>query len=271
MSISVSCGGVGKPPSTPACRRGRRMPSRNALPALLRLVDGHDRPPTRGRSGGVEDLPVGQHIRDRDERPRSMLRSSPRPTREVMHDSERHVAPLFSRLIFSYERKYTRARGEVKRQRSRVPRPRGVGVVGGAHDAAPDRWSRRSTPSCAASTGWPSPSSMCSSRCTTRPVNASACRPLADRVLLSPAGTTHLVTRLERDGMVRREVDPTDRRKWFTVLTVRRRPKPERSPPTHNDVLRRTLLSATSATDRRTLQRVWHRLAKQHPDRVPSV
>ena len=42
---------------------------------------------------------------------------------------------------------------------------------------------------------------------------------LADRVLLSPAGTTHLVTRLERDGMVRREVDPTDRRKWFTVLT----------------------------------------------------
>ena len=42
---------------------------------------------------------------------------------------------------------------------------------------------------------------------------------LADRVLLSPAGTTHLVTRLERDRMVRREVDPTDRRKWFTVLT----------------------------------------------------
>src|SRR5438105_4003115 len=42
---------------------------------------------------------------------------------------------------------------------------------------------------------------------------------LADRVTLSPAGTTHLVTRLERDGLVRREVDPRDRRKWFTVLT----------------------------------------------------
>jgi DNA-binding MarR family transcriptional regulator len=42
---------------------------------------------------------------------------------------------------------------------------------------------------------------------------------LAARVLLSPAGTTHLVTRLERDGLVRREVDPADGRKWFTVLT----------------------------------------------------
>ena len=55
---------------------------------------------------------------------------------------------------------------------------------------------------------------------------------LADRVLLSPAGTTHLVTRLERDGMVRREVDPTDRRKWFTVLTSEGDRTPERS-PTH--------------------------------------
>src|SRR3954470_8533975 len=42
---------------------------------------------------------------------------------------------------------------------------------------------------------------------------------LAERVLLSPAGATHLVTRLERDGLVRREVDPADGRKWFTVLT----------------------------------------------------
>jgi DNA-binding MarR family transcriptional regulator len=36
---------------------------------------------------------------------------------------------------------------------------------------------------------------------------------LADRVMLSPAGTAHLVTRLERDGMVRREADRTDGRK----------------------------------------------------------
>src|SRR5689334_21509913 len=42
---------------------------------------------------------------------------------------------------------------------------------------------------------------------------------LADRAMLSPAGTTHLVIRLERDGLVRREADSEDRRKWFTVLT----------------------------------------------------
>src|SRR5476651_2365173 len=42
---------------------------------------------------------------------------------------------------------------------------------------------------------------------------------LAQQVLLSPAGTTHLVTRLERDRLVRREVDPADGRKWFAVLT----------------------------------------------------
>jgi len=43
---------------------------------------------------------------------------------------------------------------------------------------------------------------------------------LARQVMLSPAGTTHLVTRLERDGLVRRAVDPADRRRWFTVLTT---------------------------------------------------
>lgn len=42
---------------------------------------------------------------------------------------------------------------------------------------------------------------------------------LGEQVMLSPAGVTHLVTRLERDGLVRREVDPSDRRKWYTVLT----------------------------------------------------
>ena len=79
---------------------------------------------------------------------------------------------------------------------------------------------------------------------------------LADRVLLSPAGTTHLVTRLERDRLVRREVDPTDRRKWFTVLTERGRsraasrpPHPQRRPatdPVRRDIARRTPDAAPS-------------------------
>ena len=40
---------------------------------------------------------------------------------------------------------------------------------------------------------------------------------------------------------------------------------------THNDVLRRTLVSATSAAERRTLQRVWQRLAAQQRARVPTL
>ena len=94
---------------------------------------------------------------------------------------------------------------------------------------------------------------------------------LADRVLLSPAGTTHLVTRLERDGKVRREVDPTDRRKWFTALTPKGDRTLREARRTHNDVLRRTFFSATSPTDRRTLQRVWRRLAAENGDRLPSA
>jgi len=88
---------------------------------------------------------------------------------------------------------------------------------------------------------------------------------LADRVLLSPAGTTHLVTRLERDRLVRREVDPTDRRKWFTVLTAKGDRALQAARRTHNDVLRRTLLADTSPTERRTLRRIWQRLAERQP------
>jgi DNA-binding MarR family transcriptional regulator len=90
---------------------------------------------------------------------------------------------------------------------------------------------------------------------------------LADRVLLSPAGITHLVTRLERDGMVRREVDPTDRRKWFTVLTEDGDLALSAARRTHNHVLRQTLLAATTPTERRTLRRLWQRLADEqlHP------
>jgi DNA-binding MarR family transcriptional regulator len=83
---------------------------------------------------------------------------------------------------------------------------------------------------------------------------------LADMVLLSPAGTTHLVTRLERDGFVRREVDPTDRRKWFTVLTDGGDDALRAARRTHNEVLRRSVLAVTSPADRRTLQRLWDRL-----------
>jgi DNA-binding MarR family transcriptional regulator len=95
---------------------------------------------------------------------------------------------------------------------------------------------------------------------------------LAERVLLSPAGTTHLVTRLERDRLVRREVDPTDRRKWFTVLTAKGDRALQAARRTHNDVLRRTLLTDTTRDERRILRHIWQRLAERqrHPLSLPE-
>jgi DNA-binding MarR family transcriptional regulator len=89
---------------------------------------------------------------------------------------------------------------------------------------------------------------------------------LAERVMLSPAGVTHLVTRLERDRKVRREVDPADRRKWFTVLTAEGDTTLRAARRTHNDVLRRTVLAAMTPSERQTLRRLWHRLSEQQDE-----
>ena len=93
---------------------------------------------------------------------------------------------------------------------------------------------------------------------------------LAERVLLGPAGTTHLVTRLERDRLVRREIDPNDGRKWFTVLTAKGDRALQAARRTHNDVLRQTLLADTSPAERRTLRRIWQRLSAQQPNPLSS-
>jgi DNA-binding MarR family transcriptional regulator len=93
---------------------------------------------------------------------------------------------------------------------------------------------------------------------------------LAERVLLSPAGTTHLVTRLERDGLVRREADPADGRRWFTVLTDDGDSALRAARPIHNEVLRATLVASTSAAERRTLRRIWTRLSTQAPNPVST-
>jgi len=89
---------------------------------------------------------------------------------------------------------------------------------------------------------------------------------LAREAMLSPAGITHLVTRLERDGLVKRELDPADRRKWFTVLTEEGDRALRAARLTHNMVLRRTFLAATSAADRAVLTQLWQRLASTGSD-----
>jgi DNA-binding MarR family transcriptional regulator len=89
---------------------------------------------------------------------------------------------------------------------------------------------------------------------------------LARQAMLSPAGTTHLVTRLERDGLVRRSVDPADGRKWFTVLTEQGDRRLRAARRTHNAVLRRSFLSVTSDADRQILRQMWQRLSQDQPD-----
>ena len=93
------------------------------------------------------------------------------------------------------------------------------------------------------------------------PDNRLGMSALAREAMLSPAGTTHLVTRLERDGFVKREVDPVDRRKWFTVLTGEGDRALRAARRTHNTVLRRTFLAVTTAADREVLQQLWQRLS----------
>src|SRR3989442_9361461 len=61
---------------------------------------------------------------------------------------------------------------------------------------------------------------------------------LAERALLTPSGLTHLVTRLERDGLVRRSVDEADHRSFFATLTRGGHRRLRESRPTHNEVIR---------------------------------
>ena len=61
---------------------------------------------------------------------------------------------------------------------------------------------------------------------------------LSERVVLTPSGVTHLVTRLERDGLVSRVVDTDDRRSFFAALTREGQRRLRESRPTHNEVVR---------------------------------
>jgi DNA-binding MarR family transcriptional regulator len=83
---------------------------------------------------------------------------------------------------------------------------------------------------------------------------------LAARVMLSPSGLTHLVTRMERDGLVSREVDASDRRKFHSVLTPAGGERLRSARRTHNAVLRAVLLPYLNAADRALLSDLGQRL-----------
>jgi DNA-binding MarR family transcriptional regulator len=61
---------------------------------------------------------------------------------------------------------------------------------------------------------------------------------LAKAIMLSPAGLTHMVTRLERDRLVERAVDPADRRSFLVRLTPGGRERLGAARVTHDAVIR---------------------------------
>lgn len=79
---------------------------------------------------------------------------------------------------------------------------------------------------------------------------------LAERAVLTPSGLSHLVTRLERDGLVRRGVDAADRRSFFATLTRAGHRRLRESRPTHNEVIRAHLTRRLTATQLATLGEV---------------
>ena len=83
---------------------------------------------------------------------------------------------------------------------------------------------------------------------------------LAQTVMVSPSGLTHLVTRMERDGLLVREVDGSDRRKFYAVLTTTGDTKLAAARRTHNETLRRALLPHLSTADRRSLMSLGRRI-----------
>jgi len=85
---------------------------------------------------------------------------------------------------------------------------------------------------------------------------------LARQVMLSPSGLTHLVTRMERDGLLSREVDPGDGRKFYAVLSDAGDAKLAEARRTHNDTLRRTLLPRLTASERQSLVALGDRLRR---------
>lgn len=83
---------------------------------------------------------------------------------------------------------------------------------------------------------------------------------LAERVLLSPAGVSHLVTRLEKAGLVNRSVDDEDRRSLFAALTPAGDRRLRESRPTHNEVVRSHLVTRLTRSDLATLGQLWEKV-----------
>jgi DNA-binding MarR family transcriptional regulator len=85
---------------------------------------------------------------------------------------------------------------------------------------------------------------------------------LAKRVVLTPSGVSHLVTRLEREGLVQRTVAEDDRRSFFATLTSAGDRRLREARPTHNEVVRDHLVRRLTPAQLETLGALWGRVVE---------
>src|SRR5918992_4340211 len=83
---------------------------------------------------------------------------------------------------------------------------------------------------------------------------------LADSVLLSRSGTTRLVDRLERDGLLERDTCSSDGRGTFAVLTEKGEALLARARRTHLDGVRERFLRHFAPDELRLLAAYWERV-----------
>jgi DNA-binding MarR family transcriptional regulator len=93
---------------------------------------------------------------------------------------------------------------------------------------------------------------------------------LADSVLLSRSGTTRLVDRLERDGLIERDACTEDGRGMFAVLTDKGEDLLSRARRTHLDGVRERFLQHFDRDELEQLASGWNRVLPGSADLSPS-
>jgi DNA-binding MarR family transcriptional regulator len=93
---------------------------------------------------------------------------------------------------------------------------------------------------------------------------------LADSVLLSRSGVTRLVDRLEREGLLERDICSSDGRGCFAVLTDRGEELVARARPTHLAGVRRRFLSHFSEDELAVMAEGWNRVHPGAADVTPA-
>lgn len=94
---------------------------------------------------------------------------------------------------------------------------------------------------------------------------------LAEAALASPSGTTRLVERLEREGLVERVRCEEDQRGYYAVLRDAGMRAFKQARPTHLDGVRRLFLEALGEPDQRRMGELWRGLLERSGDQASGA